>query len=150
MESNEVDRADAATQLAALRASREALADRVMQPWWFSALSGAMLFALLASYAVDSHWVSLVALVLFLAGLYWMASTYRRLTGVWVSPGSSLHVWGTWVPLVLLVLVPAFALEEALVQRWPMVVAGAVLGVSIALLGRWWSRLYIAELRGER
>ena len=150
MESNEVDRDHAVMQLAALQASRETLADRVMQPWWFSVLSGAMLFAFFASYAFDSHWVSLVALVLFLVGQYWMASTYRRLTGVWVSPGLSLHVWGTWIPLVLLVLVPAFALEEALDQRWPMVVAGAVLGVAIALLGRWWSRLLIAELRGER
>ena len=30
-----------------------------------------------------------------------------------------------------------------------MVVAGAVLGVGIALVSRWWSRIYVAELRGE-
>ena len=30
-----------------------------------------------------------------------------------------------------------------------MVVAGAVLGVAITFLGRWWTRLYVAELRGE-
>jgi hypothetical protein len=28
-------------------------------------------------------------------------------------------------------------------------VAGAVLGVAITFLGRWWTRLYVAELRGE-
>ena len=31
--------------------------------------------------------------------------------------------------------------------RWAMVVAGAVLGVTITFLGRWWTRLYVAELR---
>jgi hypothetical protein len=30
-----------------------------------------------------------------------------------------------------------------------MVVAGAVLGVGVALISRWWTRIYAAELRGE-
>ena len=35
-------------------------------------------------------------------------------------------------------------------QRGAMVVAGVVLGIGIALLSRWWTRLYIAELRDGR
>jgi hypothetical protein len=30
-----------------------------------------------------------------------------------------------------------------------MVVGGAVLGVGIALISRWWTRIYVAELREQ-
>ena len=100
--------ADAAAQLAALQNDRETLADRVLQPWWHDVAGGLLLFGFLASYALDSTGVTLVATVLYIAGLAWLAWTYRRRTGVWVHP--DLKVWLTWVPLALLVLVPALAL----------------------------------------
>ena len=43
-----------AAQLAALQADRVALADRVVQPWWYDVALGLLLFGFLASYAVDS------------------------------------------------------------------------------------------------
>jgi hypothetical protein len=139
--------ADAAAQLAALQDDRETLADRVLQPWWHDVAGGLLLFGFLASYALDSTGVTLVATVLYIAGLAWLAWTYRRRTGVWVHP--DLKVWLTWVPLALLVLVPALALQDR-GHDWAMVVAGAVLGVALAGLSRRWSREWVAELRGER
>ena len=139
--------ADAAAQLAALQNDRETLADRVLQPWWHDVAGGLLLFGFLASYALDSTGVTLVATVLYIAGLAWLAWTYRRRTGVWVHP--DLKVWLTWVPLALLVLVPALALQDR-GHDWAMVVAGAVLGVALAGLSRRWSREWVAELRGER
>ena len=148
MESNGIDRDTAAAELAALQADREALADRVVQPWWYDVLLGASLFAFLASYALDVVWVPLVALVPFLLVLRWLVATYRRMTGVWIGPDRRL--WWTWVPLVLLVLVPAFVLAEGFGQRWVMVVAGAVLGAAAGVLSRLCTRRWVAELRGER
>ena len=139
--------ADAAAQLAALQRDREALAGRVTQPWWHDVASGLLLFGFLASYALDSTGVTLVATVFFTAGLSLLAWTYWRRTGVWATPGP--RVWLTWVPLALLVLIPAMVLEEDRDQDWAMVVAGAVLGVALAGLSRWWSRTWVAELRGE-
>ena len=139
--------ADAAAQLAALQTDRETLADRVLQPWWHDVAGGLLLFGFLASYALDSTGVTLVATVLYIAGLAWLAWTYRRRTGVWVHP--DLKVWLTWVPLALLVLVPALALQDR-GHDWAMVVAGVVLGVALAGLSRRWSREWVAELRGER
>ena len=147
MESHDLDRDAAAAQLAALQADRAALADRVLQPWWYDAALGLLLFGFLASYAFDSLWVTFPALVVFGAGLAALASVYRRMTGVWVTPGA--RAMCTWAAVVLVVLVPAFVLAEGFDQRWAMVVAGAVLGVAVALFGRRWSRAWVAELREQ-
>jgi hypothetical protein len=148
MESNEIDRDDAAAQLAALDADRAALADRVLQPWWYDVLLGLLLFGFLASYAFDSLWVTFPALVVFFAGLGALIAAYQRISGVWATVGARVMV--LWGALVLLVLVPAFVLAEGFDQHWVMVPAGAVLGVAVGVLSRLWGRAWVAELRGER
>jgi hypothetical protein len=148
MESNEIDRDDAAAQLAALDADRAALADRVLQPWWYDVLLGLLLFGFLASYAFDSLWVTFPALVVFFAGLGALIAAYQRISGVWATVGARVMV--LWGALVLLVLVPAFVLAEGFDQHWVMVPAGAVLGIAVAVLSRLWGRAWVAELRGER
>jgi hypothetical protein len=148
MESNEIDRDDAAAQLAALDAGRAALADRVLQPWWYDVLLGLLLFGFLASYAFDSLWVTFPALVVFFAGLGALIAAYQRISGVWATVGARVMV--LWGALVLLVLVPAFVLAEGFDQHWVMVPAGAVLGIAVAVLSRLWGRAWVAELRGER
>ncbi|MGY1773437.1 hypothetical protein [Blastococcus sp. SYSU D00813] len=145
MESNEIDRDTAAAQLAALRADRAALADRVAAPWWYDVTLGLLLFGFLASYAFDSLWVTFPALVVFAAGLGALVAAYKRTTGIWVNV--TAPVMAVWTGLVLLVLVPAFVLAEGFDQHWAMVVAGAVLGVAVVVFGRYWSRRFVAELR---
>ena len=54
-----------------------------------------------------------------------------------------------WFVLYAVVLGSSAAVEHLLDVRYAMVVGGAVLGVSIAVLSRWWSRLFIAELRDQ-
>ncbi|WP_369259383.1 hypothetical protein [Geodermatophilus amargosae] len=138
----------AADQLAGLQADREALADRILQPWWYDVALGLLLFGFLASYAFDSPWVTVPAFVLFAAGLGALVAAYRRITGVWIgTPTRAMVLWGG---IVLVVLVPALVLAEAYDQRWAMVVAGAVLGVTVGVLSRVWMRAYVAELRSPR
>ena len=147
METDGTDRDAAAAQLAALQADRVALADRLLQPWWYDVALGLLLFGFIASYAADSLWVTFPALLVFAGGLGALVAVYRRMTGVWVTAtGPALRVWGA---LVLVVLVPAFVLAEGFDQHWVMVPAGGVLGVSIALLSRWWGRTWVAQLRDE-
>jgi hypothetical protein len=148
MESNGIDRDDAAAQLAALQADRTALADRVVQPWWHDVALGLLLFGFLSSYAADSLWVTFPAMVVFFVGLALLVSVYKRITGVWVNVDA--RTMALWSALVLLVLVPAFVLAEGFDQHWVMVPAGAVLGLAVTLLGRHWGRAYAAQLRGER
>jgi ABC-type iron transport system FetAB permease component len=145
MESNDVDRDTAAAQLAALSADRAALADRVLQPWWYDVTLGLLLFGFLASYAFDSLWVTFPALVVFMAGLGALVAAYRRITGIWVDV-----TWGAmavWAAVVVPVLVAAFVLAEGFGQRWAMVVAGAVLGLAVVVFSRYWGRRLVAEMR---
>src|SRR5918998_1216224 len=152
MENNgTTDRTAAVEQLAALRDQRSALADRVVQPWWYDASLGLLVAGFVSSYATrDLRWVALALAVLGVGalGLVWV---YRRRTGVWVSglrPGATQPAARAWMVLYAAVLAAGAASEFLLGVRGAMVVAGIVIGVGLTLVSRWWSRLYVAELRG--
>ena len=154
MESNEVsDRAAAEAELATLQSQRAALAERAMQPWWYDALLSLLLFGFIASYSLRDNWVTLAAVVVFLLCLRGMVVLYRRHTGFWVHgfrKGRTRKAIRVWFVCVVVVLAAGFTAELALDLRGAMVVAGAVLAVALLLVNRWWTRIYVAELRGER
>ena len=151
---NEVsDRAAAEAELAALQSQRAALAERAVQPWWYDALLGLLLFGFVSSYALRNTWVTLAALVVFLVCIRGLVEVYQRRTGFWVHGFREGRTWravSVWIAFALVVLLAGFAADD----HWggAMVVAGAVLGVGVgvALISRWWTRIYVAELRGQR
>jgi hypothetical protein len=139
----------AASQLAALRADRQALATRVVQPWWYDAALGALVFVLLSSLATRNPWVVLGAVVVASAGMAALRSIYTKLTGVWVNglrPGRTRRAITVWLVLYAVVLAAAACAEYLLHLHGAIVVGAAVLGVGIALISRWWTRIYVAEL----
>src|SRR5919107_1786651 len=153
MESHEDDRTTAEAQLATLQVQRTALAERAMQPWWYDALLGLLLFAFVASYSLRNNWLTLAAVAVFLLCLRGMVGLYRRRTGFWVHgfrKGRPRRAITAWFVCVAVVLGAGFTAELAFDRRGAMVVAGAVLGVAVAAVSRWWSRNYVAELREQR
>src|SRR3712207_5194631 len=144
MESNEVsDRAGAEAELAVLQVQRAALAERVMQPWWYDALLGLLIAGFLASYSLRSTWVTLGALVLLVVGLRAMVALYTRLTGLWVNgfrKGPTRRAIHVWLVLYAVALGAAAIAEYLLDARGAMAVGGAVIGVGLALISRWWTR----------
>ena len=147
----------AAAQLAALEAGQEALAERIVQPWWWDAALGLLLFALLGSYAFHDTRVTAGVLVVVLAGFGGLVAVYKKLTGTWwdarkVGPvqGRVRRAMRWWFAGYLTVLALGCAAEYQLDLRGAMVVAGAVLGLAVALLSRWVSRIYAAGLRAGR
>ena len=145
-----LDPAAAAAQLAALRADRAAIADRAMQPWWFDAALGLLVFGLLSTYSTHRTWVTAVALPVFLVGCLASMTAYKRITGFWVSglrPGRTRKLIYLWFALYAVVLGLSAGAEFGVGWDGAMLVGGAVLGVGIALISRWFSRIYIAELR---
>ena len=136
---------EAAAALAALDADRAALADKVLQPWWYDVALGLLLFGLLASYAADSLWVTFPVLVVFFVGLGALVSAYKRITGVWIATPQRVMVgWGIGV---LVVLVPSFVIAQVYDQHWVMVVPAVLLGLAAGLLSRWWGLRWQRELR---
>ena len=143
---------DVAAQLAGLAVDRQRLADRAMQPWWYDVVLGLATAAFFSSYSFWFPWLPIVAVVLYSVVARWLMAQYRRITGFWVSgdrPGPTRRAWATWLVLAGVVLVPGMLLELVFDVQGAMVVVGVVLGTGIAAISRWWSRIYVAELRGE-
>jgi hypothetical protein len=147
-----MDRTAAAAELAALDADRAALAERVVQPWWYDALLGLLVAGFIASYSSRNAWVVLGAFLVLALGLRGLMAVYRRITGMWVSglrPGPTQRATRVWFVVYAVVVAAAAVFEYGLEIRGAMVVAGIVLGVAIAVISQWWARIYVAELRGE-
>jgi hypothetical protein len=147
-----MDTTAAAAQLAALGADRAALAERVVQPWWYDALLGLLVAGFISSYSTHDVWVICGALVLLLLGLRGLMALYRRITGLWVNglrSGPTRRATTVWFVVYAVVVAVAAAFEFLLDVRGAMVVGGVVLGVAIAVISQWWTRIYVAELRGE-
>jgi hypothetical protein len=146
------DPAVAAAQLAALRSGRVAMADRALQPWWYDALLGLLVFGLLSVVALNNPFATIGAVAVFSLGVRWLMATYQRLTGFWVNgmrPGRTRKAMTVWFVLYGVTVVPALVLALAFDHWWVLVAVGAVMGLSIALISRWWTHIYIAELREE-
>ena len=151
MESHPVDAPTAAAQLAALQLDRERMAERVVPPWWYDPALGVVVFLLLSALSLrDAGWVYFAALGVAVVDLWALVAAYKRITGVWVSGmrrGRTARVVQVWFAIYAVVLAAGLVADFVFDVRWAMVVAGAVLGVTITFLGRWWTRLYVAELR---
>ncbi|MFW3170128.1 hypothetical protein [Geodermatophilus sp. CPCC 206100] len=151
MESHEVsDRAAAAADLAALAGSRAALADRVVQPWWYDVSLGVLMAVFISSYTTRSVWWIMGGLALLAVGSLLLVGVYKRRTGVWLSGkrgGAPQKAVAAFAVLYGAALAGGALAEYLLEIRGAMVVAGIVAGVGVALTSRWWTRLYVAELR---
>lgn len=150
----ESDRIDAQAQLAALQADRAALAERAVQPWWYDVLLGVVVFVFLGSYATGNWWLIGAGWLLAGLGLWGLVTVYRRLTGFWVNglregpTQRAMRVWFwccvSWGAVAMVDVV----VDEA-VTAWLLGGVSAACGVAVALVSRWWTRIYVAELRGE-
>jgi hypothetical protein len=155
MESDEprLDSSTAAAQLAALHSDRAQLAERVVPPWWYDPCLGLVVFVLVSAISLrNAGWVYFAALGVGLLGLWALVTAYKRITGLWVSGfrrGRTRRVVRVWVSGYLAVAVAGLVADQEFGVRWAMIAAGAVLGVALTFLGRWWTRIYVTELREE-
>jgi hypothetical protein len=157
MESDEVSDRDAArAELAALQDGRTRLAERLEHsgPWWpWDVGLGLWVFLLIGSQSLHGTWVSVAVLVLAVVGVWVAYVAFQRTTGVWVNGwrrGRTRRVVWSWTAMCLVVYLIALVAEDELGLRGAMAVAGAVLGVVLAAVNRWWMRVYHAELRDQQ
>ncbi|MBT0771957.1 hypothetical protein KIH74_23650 [Kineosporia sp. J2-2] len=144
MESN---RADELTIIAEMRA---AAADRLVTPWWYHPVLGALLGVYLVAFSLGGTVVRLVALVLFGAACAALVDVYRRSTGVWVN-GLDAGPAGRWAKglglavLVLMVVSGSLAYWTGLV--WPVLGIAVVVFALTVVLGRRFDEALRAQLR---
>jgi len=151
------DPQDASARLAGLAVDRAVLADRLVQPRWWDVTLGLLLFGFVSSCSAHRTWVIVAAAVLLFAGIAVLKAVYQRITGTWwdartVGPVQEQvrRAMRWWLVGYLTVLVLGCAAEYLLDVPGAMVVAGAVLGLTAALLSRWVTRAYVAGLRAGR
>ena len=139
-----------AEQLALIAAARAAVADRLTTPWWYHPILGLLLAGYLVTLSLGGTVVRAVAVVLFVVALGVLASTYRRLTGVWVS-GFDAGGASRWAKALGVLAALAIATSWSVVYwtelTWPVWCLAAVMFVSTVVLGRRFDTALRAELR---
>ena len=149
----ENDRAAASADLSSLASARAALADRAMQPWWYDVGLGLVVFALLATLSARNTVLQLAVEAAALIALGALKRAYTRHAGFWVNGyrrGRTRRVIGALLAVYAVVLGAGLTAEYGMDRRGAMVVAGAVLGVAVGVGSRWWTHVYVAELRAQR
>jgi hypothetical protein len=141
---------EAAAALASVGATRAQLADRITTPGWYHPVLGLLAGGLIASSELDNLAVFFAALLVYAVGCGVLISSYRRLTGVWVSglrrgPAGrvSLLLVGT------LYIIAGLAALAGLGLGVPgaFVVGGVVAFVAVVVLGRRFDDALRRELR---
>ncbi|MDF1703848.1 MAG: hypothetical protein P1U38_03675 [Aeromicrobium sp.] len=141
------------SSLEVVAAARCAAADRLVTPWWYHPVLGALFAGYAVSIALGDTWVLLGGIVVFFAGLALLVSAYRRKTGIWLSGhqnGPASRWAGAMGVVGALGIVGAILLSYTGVSdAWVWAVAVAM-GVAIVPIGRTYDRVLRADLRGER
>jgi hypothetical protein len=143
-------RTEAGTALLAVQKQRAAAADRLVTPWWYHPCLAVLVGVMIAVQAAHSPVATTIVVALVVSGMGLLASSYQRITGVWVSGCRRGRAGRITLALVAsyvaLVLVGGF-LDYLLGQRWAFVAAGAVAAILTIVLGRRFDETLREELR---
>lgn len=144
----------AAAALESIGESRAQVADRLVTPVWYHPMLGVLAGGLIASAEARRWWVFLSALVVYAVGCGVLVSSYRKLTGLWVSgrrrgPAGRVSMW--LVAALYAVAGLAALFDLALGVRGAFVAGGVVAVGLVVVLGRRFDEALRSELRaGER
>ncbi|HMT49421.1 hypothetical protein [Dietzia sp. UBA5065] len=129
--------------LADVAASRESVADRLITPWWYHPILGAIMAAIVAANALAlPNGAVIVVTLLGATGLGALVGAYRRATGLWVdlrSAGPASRRWWILYAVVLGATMGAALLAtvaDVSYPAWFAVTLAAVTLVATVVLGR--------------
>jgi hypothetical protein len=116
--------------LDSLTATRDRIADRLVTPWWYHPILGAILGALVLSPSIPRPW-NTIAIGLAAAGIGVLVQSYRRRTGVWVG-GFSLPRARRWAWVLAAVALACSLVGLAAADAHNRIVAVVAAGVAAA------------------
>ena len=141
---------EAAAALGLVSSSRAQLADRLVTPWWYHPTFGLLAATAVSGYGSGSNLLGALGVLVFTVGAVVLVSTYKRITGVWVSghrPGPAKRyavAAGLVLGIGMLASVGARALTGGLLPSVLLAVAVAAL---LVVLGRRYDDVLRADLR---
>lgn len=148
----EIGEVEAAEALAAVEVTREQLADRLVTPVWYHPTLGLLAGGLIASAELDDLALFLAALLVYAVGCGVLVSSYRRLTGVWVSGmrrGPAGRISVLLVGTLYVIAGVAALLGLALGVPGAFLAGGVVAFVAVVVLGRRFDEALRRELRDK-
>ena len=132
--------------------ARSAVADRLITPWWYHPILGALCASYLVALSLGSSGVRLVGIMVFGLGCGLLVRAYRDLTGVWVS-GTDAGPAARWSLALVGVLVVALLTSWSTAYwadlAWPTWVLAVVVFVATVVLGRRFDSALRAHLRAS-
>lgn len=141
---------EAVEALGQVEAGRGQMADRLITPVWYHPALGLLVGGLIASAEWRSLAVTGSAFLVYSVGIGVLVSSYRRLTGIWVSgfrrgPAGRVSVLLAGVLYVIAGI--AAILDLGLGLRGAFVAGGVLATVAVIVLGRRFDAALGAELR---
>jgi hypothetical protein len=143
---------DPRAALDAVHQAEAAAADRLVTPWWYHPSLGALSAVLVLAYGSDRRWALPLGIVVFFAGAALLVSSYRRLTGMWISgtrPGGARRYAYALGALLGACLLTAFWAGRAGLA-WPTWVAAVAVLLGTIVIGRRFDAVLRADLRSGR
>jgi hypothetical protein len=141
---------EAARALATVETSRAQMADRLVTPVWYHPTLGLLAGGLIASGELHNLALFLAALLVYGVGCGVLVTSYRRLTGVWVSGlrrGPAGRVSLLLVGFLYIIAGVSALLGLALGVPGAFVAGGVVAAVVVVVLGRRFDEALRGELR---
>ncbi len=140
----------AAEALTTIADSRAAAADRLVTPWWYHPVLGLLVAGYVVALSFGGTIVRIVAVVLFMAGTWFLVRTYARVAGVWISgfeAGRASRWAYTMGGVMAAGLLASLVIAETTSLVWPTWCIAALLFLAVVLLGRRFDVALRAELR---
>ncbi|GAB6902953.1 hypothetical protein [Kineosporia succinea] len=141
---------NAADDLTIIAEARAAVAERYITPWWYHPVLGVMIAVYVTAFALGGTVVKLVAAAVFVLAATRLASTYRRITGVWINglEAGRASRWSKLVGLVMAVdLAGSWGLHFTTGLVWPVLVLQPFAVVAVVLMGRRFDEAVREQLR---
>ncbi|HHX85303.1 MAG TPA: hypothetical protein GX694_08245 [Actinomycetales bacterium] len=140
---------DPRSALADVATAREAVADRLVTPWWYHPVLGALLAVLVLVNVIEVPTaVALPVILLCAVGFLLLGAAYKKITGMWVdlrNTGPRSRAWWAGYAVVVLVMVLVPVLFDVRLGLWAGVGVAVVVFAVTVLVGR----KIDAELRAE-
>lgn len=132
---------DPAAALSDVAATRGAVADRLVTPWWYHALLGANLGFLMAVVATgpEGLWFTVACAASLLLSLF-LINQYKRVTGTWISLSecgpASRRLWIAFGVVIVVALVAAFVVRDLGGSLLWAAILAVICAVTTVIMGR--------------